>query len=139
MVFQISRTPPLRKPSPFNDLPLRPEMMIFSVLVFSVGGECPLGTEMFFIFSVPAVYAYIITHPLKKYKRGGGYAPKLVLFTCFFLGFPREKNYTPRSVRGGGVGRWMWWTKAVRTTSPPSLIHFAEVLEFLGFLGVLNP
>ena len=82
------------------------------------------------------MYIYI-THPLKKYKRGGVYAAKNVLFTCFFLGFPREKFYTPRSVRGGG-GRWMGLTKAVRTT-PPSLIHFAEVLEFLGFLGVLNP
>ena len=58
-----------------------------------------------------------ITHPRKKYKRGGGYAPKNVLFTCFFLEFPREKFYTPRNVRGGGL-RWMGWTKAVRTPPP---------------------
>ena len=46
---------------------------------------------------------YIDNHPPpKKVQERGGYAPKLVLFTCFFLGFPREKFYTPRSVRGGG-------------------------------------
>ena len=97
-------------------------------------GNCNLGASNVFrrINTI-----YIITHPLKKYKRGGVYAAKNVLFTCFFLGFPREKFYTPRSVRGGG-----WKMDGVDKGSsnhPPSLIHFAQVLEFLGFLGVFNP
>ena len=87
---------------------------------------------------VYCIYIYINHPPPKKVQERGGYAPKLVLFTCFFLGFPREKFIHHVAFAGGG-GRWMGWTKAVRTTSPPSLIHFAEVLEFLGFLGVLNP
>ena len=50
-------------------------MMIFSVLV-TVGGECPLGTEMFFIFSVPAaVYIYIYTYV---------YIDNIYIYICIF-------------------------------------------------------
>ena len=76
-------------------------------MFYEGGGVCLPATTTINVFfqakkGAPGRHRYIITHPRKKYKRGGGYAPKNVLFTCFFLEFPREKFYTPRNVRGGG-------------------------------------
>ena len=77
--------------------------------------------------------------PVKSTREGGCTLPKMYFLRVFFLEFPREKIYTPRNVRGGGGLRWMGWTKAVRTPPPPSLIHFAHVLEFLGFPRGFKP
>ena len=52
-------------------------------------------------------YIYIYNHPPpKKVQERGGYAPKLVLFTCFFLGFPREKFIHHVAFAGGVEDGW---------------------------------
>ena len=75
--------------------------------------------------------------PPKKVQERGVYAVKNVLFTCFFLGFPREKFYTPRSVRGGG-----WKMDGVDKGSsnhPPQFDTFCTGFGIPGVPGGFKP
>ena len=74
--------------------------------------------------------------PVKSTREGGVRSQKCT-FYVFLPRVPQGKFYTPRNVRGGGSK--MDGVDKGSSNPLPSLIHFAHVLEFLGFLGVLNP